>query len=309
MPRDELKSIRIDESGKALLFAAAQNQTSVVLKLLKRGVDLNVKDQKNQTPIELITKHKNWKLVLHLLQYPIDINILNIILFQAVLDNEFNVALALLMKGANPISPFEKKCENVEEGDTAIHLAVRQNSAEMIQLLYRFSENYFFHNKKENLSPYLLAAKLGYWDKAITAFWAIEDFEKTRHAFIDEIKKNGYQRSHRERAQSLMDAAMRQTKTLKELLALIEFEMDLFNPIWQQSLFKNMSHDEYKKLPKYEQPPKNKKDAFNLVLQKYQKIIFQKISEEEMDNKPENIDQYFNNLEGFSSKPTSKRSS
>ncbi len=309
MPKDEFKSINMDESGKALLYAASQNQTSVVLKLLKRGVNVNVTNQKNQTPIEIAAKNKNWKLVLQFLHYPISLEVLNIILFQSILDNQYNVAFALLMKGANPCASLEKNFANIEAGDTALHLAVRQNSPEMIHLLYRFSENYFIQNKKEDLSPYLLAAKLGFWDKAIPAFWAIEDFEKTRYAFIHELTKDGYRVTHRQRAQSLIDAALRQTKTLKELLALIEFEIDLFHPVHRNNLFKNISPDEYKKLPKYEQLPKNKKDEFNIILQKYQRIIFQKISNE-MDDKSENIDHYFKNLEGFSSvKPVSMRSS
>ncbi|HEX2549765.1 MAG TPA: ankyrin repeat domain-containing protein [Gammaproteobacteria bacterium] len=309
MPKDEIKNLNVEENSKALLFAATQNQTTMILQLLKRGVDVNIKDSKNQTPIEIIAKNKNWQVIFAFLRYPIEQAILNRMLFLAILDNQYNLVFALLMKGSHPSLLLDEKIEGLEIGDSALHLAVRKNSPEMIQLLYRFSENYFLPNQKENLSPYLLAAKLGFWNKAIHAFWAIEDFEKTRFAFISELKQDGYQRSHRQRATSLMDAALRQTKNLKELLALIEFEMDLFNPIYQRRLFRNISHGEVKQLSKYEQPPKNKKDQFNKILEKYRRIIYGKIFAE-VDPDIENIDYYFRNLEGFSSiKPSAPRGS
>lgn len=160
----------LNDDGKAALhLATSLNKKEVVDLLLDHGVDINVRDKYNYTPLMDAVKHLNFDLALHLIAKGADINLLN---------NSGNTALFYLLgkraptekeKSTIPYFILEMMDDNIDEnkekllpsliseqvlqnknkrGETALDMAISMDDMKVVEYLLEHGVDINSRNEK-----------------------------------------------------------------------------------------------------------------------------------------------------------------
>ena len=271
------------KTGEGCLHLAVESYQPSMIELLCRfGANPAAENKHHLKPAQIAARQQNWPAVLEIVKCKNDDNDqlgYSDALLMAVKYQQFNVALRLLLAGAKPNPPLK----NVE---SCLHVAVKTDNPGMVDLLYRFGAKSEEDDNK--FTPCSLAAKLGQWQTTIPVFLAQQDFETAREALVSELNQYAQQWTslHRKRAASLSVVCMHKAKSIKELIALLELQIDLFDPRYKIKQTEN----EMKKLPFHERQPSRRKDRYNAIIKRYHDELINKVFDEELvvDDKPIN---------------------
>lgn len=263
-------------------LAAAKNDLKTIRKFINNPKMRAFESKHHLKPIEIAAMHQNWNVVLEFAKYKADeknqINYSNALLL-AVKHRQFNVAYNLLLAGAKPN-------RTLKTGEMCTDLAIKKNDPAMVSLLFRFGAN-FYAKGVNQLSPYDLAQERNQWQTTIPVFIEQQEFEIEKTRLINKL--NTYTRKwicfHRKRAESLSVACLYKANSIKELIAILELQMDLFNP---KSKIK-MTEVEMKKLPFHERLPSRRKDAYNKIIEDFHRRLMKKVidNQELEDEQPD----------------------
>lgn len=280
----------VDADGNTALHLAVKNGHYQLIDLLLRyGFDPTIKNKDKLTPIAVaarpLNQHGNkWECVsLFLYYYKKLVKVpnpelygLNDALAYAVMLDEMDMVQTLLKNGAKPIKV------GLKNKDSCLHLAVRNDSPQMIKLLLKYGANYHALNNESGIkkTPLTLASSLAKkqgWeccrvllDHEISKRHGVKPKDNFLTYMLKfNIAMDSYRQSmfihnwkrvlHHERANSFL-SKMNTLKNTKDVIKLLKFEIQLFKKN------NDTPHKSYN--AKYLAPPTNKtKDSFNEILE------------------------------------------
>jgi ankyrin repeat protein len=159
------------KSSPLLLAVTAQN-LSIAKKFLSLGADPNIINIKNNFPLRRACLKKNNALITLLLSYGSDPNLLykkKSLLYAMILSKDMIRSEILLKHGADP-----NFCD--ENGNSCLHLAVKQKNSELVALLLKYGANPELKNAK-GISVYQLAKNM---DPNNSIFNALHNYMKIK---------------------------------------------------------------------------------------------------------------------------------
>lgn len=195
-----MKYCDINKQGKSkttpLLVSVFNNNYEIAKFLLKNGANPNIKNKYFDSPIEVVSKKKNYKIVkLLIIEGKINLNDYKYLLLNATFKNDKILAKILLENGADPNVQFnyEKSRKNTSlnhavinnnfnmaelllkykanpniknrRGNTPLSIAVKKDNYNMVKLLLKYDANPNIQDKK-GISPILFAVNNEYYDIA-----------------------------------------------------------------------------------------------------------------------------------------------